>query len=213
MFDAICFMAEEPDQNFVKIKDAIDRGIRAFFLDLENDRQNESIYGFLLEVNCEGTSIEALAGTEEGLTRIAKEYAKSDADRTEIDEWRIQLRWASEEGGWYASYEKGYFDRANQFLLEAREVGLMELYDERLNRLVLEVLQELDREGFFGRGEVREGKAIGMCYVGGDNSEEEFLSWLAQVNSPEIVARVKQEREESFEIDRKRARIRKEKPL
>jgi hypothetical protein len=204
-------MAGEPDHNFVKIKDAIDRGIRVFFIELENDRQDELMYEFLIEVNCEGTSIEALAGTEEGLTRIAKRYAKSDADRTEIDEWRIQLRWASEEGGWYASYEKGYFDRANQFLIEAHQVGAMELYDERLNRLVLEVLQELDREGFFGRGEVRQQKAFGMCYVGGDNSEEEFFGWLSQVNSPEIIARVKQEREESFEIDRKRDRIRNEK--
>jgi hypothetical protein len=85
-------MAGEADHNFVKIKDAIDRGIRVFFIELENDRQDELMYEFLIEVNCEGTSIEALAGTEEGLTRIAKRYAKSDADRTEIDEWRIQLR-------------------------------------------------------------------------------------------------------------------------
>jgi hypothetical protein len=51
-------MAGEPDHNFVKIKDAIDRGIRVFFIELENDRQDELMYEFLIEVNCEGTSIE-----------------------------------------------------------------------------------------------------------------------------------------------------------
>ncbi len=193
-------MSDKQDQHVVKIQDAISQGIKSFLVAFSNDWQDESVYGFLLEISCEGTCLEGVAATEEGLTRIAKQYSESISSESLINEWRIELRWGSPEDGWYTNYEGGCFDNANQLLMNAHEAGLIELYDGQLNRLVLGVLQNLDVQGLFGQGEARYQKAIGICYMGGDNSEGEFLDWLKEVNSPDVVERVRREMEEGAAI-------------
>ena len=34
---------------------------------------------------------------------------------------------------------------------------------------------------------------MGLCYIGGDNSEREFLSWPKQVNPPKVYKRLRRE--------------------
>jgi hypothetical protein len=70
----------------------------------------------------------------------------------------------------------------------------------------LEVLKELDADQVFGVGKEREKIVIGVCYVGGDNSEEEFLKWAKSVNPPSIIERLRTElraADESYQITQK----------
>ena len=75
-------MPERRNRHIVEIQDAVSQGIKSFLVVFENDCQDELMYGFLLEVSCEGTSIGGAIATEEGLTRIAKQYIKSDSNET-----------------------------------------------------------------------------------------------------------------------------------
>ncbi|PSF37098.1 hypothetical protein C7H19_11705 [Aphanothece hegewaldii CCALA 016] len=186
-------MSENNEKKFIIIQNAITQGIREFLVAFENNWPNETMYAFLLEVSCEGTSLEAVAATEEGLTRIAKKYAESYFNELQINEKRIELRWGSPEDGWYPSYNGNYFNYANQLLIDAHNDQLMELYDGKLNQLALNVLHKLDMQGLFGHMKIRQQRAIGICYVGGDNSDEEFLHWLRVINSIDVVERVKRE--------------------
>lgn len=69
----------------------------------------------------------------------------------------------------------------------------MELYDDRLIQLCLDVLRELDAAGVFGTGKVREQIPIGICDVGGDNTEEDFLAWAEAVNPPSVMEKLRRE--------------------
>ena len=68
-----------------------------------------------------------------------------------------------------------------------------EAYDGTLEGLCIEVLKELDSVGTFGTGSERERVVLGICYIGGDNSEKEFLNWAKQVNPPKVFKRLRQE--------------------
>ncbi|MEJ1935634.1 DUF4303 domain-containing protein [Nostoc sp. NIES-2111] len=195
-------MTKEREQAFSAIRDAIATGIKSFLAAFKHDWVNETMYGFLLEASWEGTSVDAVAATEEGLLRIAKSYAADDAkeDEQSINHQRIQLRWVSPEDGWYANYDANFFTRANQLLVQAHETGLMELGDQQLQQLCLEVLRELDSAGVFASAETRQNIVIGVCDVGGDNTEEDFLQWAEAVNPPVVMERLRRELQEANEI-------------
>ncbi|MEH2106267.1 DUF4303 domain-containing protein [Nostoc sp.] len=197
----IC-MIKEREQAFSTIRDAIATGVRDFLVAFRHDWANETMYGFLLEAVWEGTSVEAVAGTEEGLLRIAQYYAASEGQEDEelINYQGIELRWGSPEDGWYANYDADFFKRANQLLAEAHETGLMELGDQQLQQLCLEVLRQLDGAGVFGSGKTRQKIVIGVCDVGGDNTEKDFLEWAEAVNPPIVMERLRRELQEANEV-------------
>ncbi|BAT54402.1 hypothetical protein NOS3756_33710 [Nostoc sp. NIES-3756] len=194
-------MTKEREQAFLVIRDAITTGIQNFLAAFRHDWANETMYGFLLEASWEGTSVEAVAATEEGLLRIAKYYTASEGkeDEQSINHQRIQLRWGSPEDGWYANYDANFFIRANQLLAFAHEAGLMELGDQQLQQLCLEVLRELDSAGVFANAETRPNIVVGVCDVGGDNTEEDFLQWAEAVNPPVVMERLRRELQEANE--------------
>lgn len=97
-------MNKEREQALSAIRDAIATGIKNFLAAFRHEWANETMYGFLLEAAWEGTSVEAVAATEEGLFRIAKYYAADEGEEDEesINHQRIQLRWSSPEDGMLA---------------------------------------------------------------------------------------------------------------
>lgn len=194
-------MNKEREQALSAIRDAIATGIKNFLAAFRHEWANETMYGFLLEAAWEGTSVEAVAATEEGLFRIAKYYAADEGEEDEesINHQRIQLRWSSPEDGWYASYDADFFTRANQLLSQAHETGLMQLGDQQLQQLCLEVLQQLDSVGVFASAETRQNILIGVCDVGGDNTEEDFLKWAEVVNPPVVIERLRRELQKANE--------------
>jgi hypothetical protein len=153
------------------------------------------MYGFLLEAVWEGTYVEAVAATEEGLLRVAQEYTQyyGQTDEAFTKEMCIQLRWGSPEDGWYENYEAGLFKNANELISQAHEAGFMEIGDQQLQQMCLEVLRELDGDQIFGDRDAREKIIIGVCDVGGDNTEEDFLGWVEAVNSPDVMAQLRSE--------------------
>ena len=65
-----------------------------------------------------------------------------------------------------------------------RDEGLYKEYGDELEKLCVEVLREMAAAGSFD---------IGLCYIGGDNSPEEFLRWARQVNPQTLYRRVRRE--------------------
>lgn len=200
----------EKNQAFSEIREAISVGAKDFLLAFKRDWAGETIYSFLLEAVWEGTDVEAVAGTEEGLLRITQFYADREGkqDEESINRLRTELRWGSPEDGWYANYDAGFFDRANHLLSEAHEAGVMELGDQQLQQLCLEVLHALDADGVFGVGEAREKTMIGVCDVGGDHAEEDFLRWAEAVNPPVVMDRLRRELQEASESIRAATELR-----
>jgi hypothetical protein len=195
-------MTTKQNQAFSAIREAIAEGARNFLVAFRQDWIGETMYGFLLETSWEGTSVEAVAGTEEGLLRIARYYANREGkqDEESLDLLCAQLRWESPEDGWYADYDAGFFEKANQLLSEVHKVGLMEIGDGQLQNLCLEALRELDTAGTFETNRTRERIAIGVCYVGGDQTEKEFLRWAEVVNPLVVVQRLRYELQKSNEL-------------
>jgi hypothetical protein len=164
---------------------------------MAKDWRDETIYGILLEAAVEGDNVYAVAGTEEGLSRVAQKYEEKHGYRAQNGDThtflRKMLRWGSPEDGWYARYDAPFFNRANKLLTRAREAGLIKMFDGTLNELCLKALRELTRAGVFGKPKFKKRPIIGICYVGGDNSEKEFLGWAERVNSPSTLARLRAE--------------------
>jgi hypothetical protein len=105
----------EQDSALVAIREAIVLGTRDFLAIFRHNWAGERLYGFMLEAVWEGTSVEAVAGTEEGLLRTAQHYARLDGklDQVSINRQKIELRRGSPEDGWYASYDEDCFEKTN----------------------------------------------------------------------------------------------------
>jgi hypothetical protein len=183
------------------IRKAIVSGTKAFLAAMAKDWRGETIYGVLLEAAVEGDNVYAVAGTEEGLTRIAEKYAAMGYQAKSGDTLtllRKELRWGSPEDGWYSRYDAPFFDRANKLLSKARDGGLVKMFDGTLNRVCLAALRELNKGRAFGEPRARKRPIIGICYVGGDNSEKEFLGWAERVNPPSAISRLRIEMAEGY---------------
>jgi hypothetical protein len=169
---------------------ALQAAAEKFLRAVAKDHPGETLYGFLFEISCEGFSAHRAAATEEGLIRYAEEYASKrggDAGRL-----RAEFRWGSTEDAWYQQPDAS-FDAVNKLLARAEREGLYEMYGGILEGLCIDALKELDAAGVFGTGEARERIVLGICYIGGDHSEKEFLGWAKQVNLPKVFKRLRTE--------------------
>jgi hypothetical protein len=188
------------EELFASIREALAAGVRDFLTEFRAAWPGETMYGFLFELPCEGTHAHAAAATEEGLIRVADRYAsrgyraKTGDTPTVLRTW---LRWAGPEDGWYQGNDTNAFLRASQLLDDAFAAGFMKSFDGQLNDLALAALRDLDALGEFGSGADRERVVLGMCYIGGDNSDEEFLGWAKRVNPPAVMKRLRRELTES----------------
>src|SRR5262249_6592101 len=109
-----------------------------------------------------------------------------------LDKVKADFRWGSPEDAWYQQPDAA-FDKVNKLLNQAEEQELYEVYGDTLEGLCIDVLREMDAAGVFGTGPDRERVVLGLCYIGGDNSEREFLGWAKQVNPPKVYKRLRQE--------------------
>ena len=173
------------------IEAAIRTAARSFVDQVKRDHPGESLYGFLFEISCEGFSVHATIGTEEALDRFAESVA-GPSDHAAIQSARTKFRWGSPEDAWYQLPDE-VFDTANRLLAQAEVQGLYELYDGTLERLCIEILRNLAQAGTFGDGPDRERISLGLCFIGGSNSEKEFLGWARQVNPPRSYERLLRE--------------------
>jgi hypothetical protein len=159
------------------------------------NQPGESLYSFLFEVSCEGFSAHGAAATEEALTRFAElEIANGPRVRSKnpLEAIKSAYRWGSIEDAWYQKPDSA-FKSVNKLLRQAEKQKLYKLYDGTLTELCLQVLREMDDDAFFGRGEARQTVVLGLCYTGGDNSDEEFLDWARHVNPVKVVDRLQEE--------------------
>jgi hypothetical protein len=172
------------------IRAALRTAAEKFLRAIRKEHPGETLYGFLFEISCEGFSAHGAVATEEGLRRYAKEYAaKHGGDAAQL---RAEFRWGSTEDAWYQQPDSA-FAAVNRLLARAERDKLYELYAGVLEALCIDVLKELDAAGTFGTGVDRERVVLGVCYIGGDNSEKEFLGWAKQVNPPKVFKRLKAE--------------------
>jgi len=159
----------------------------------------ETLYAFLFEISCEGFSAHGAVATEEALARHAKAQLAEVKPIKASDPLAVVksgFRWAGPEDGWYQQPDAA-FDAANDLLSRAEAQNLYEMDDGSLNEMCLQVLREMDKAGQFGKGDERDRVVLGICYIGGDNSDEEFLEWAKQVNPPSVMKRLRQELKQS----------------
>src|SRR5947209_5843092 len=113
-------MAKRPKLDVAPVRAALVAGCRALLAALAHDWPGEKMYGFLLEAAPEGDNVQAVAGTEEGLTRIAEVYATKYRYRARSGDTlpvlRTLLRWGSPEDGWFAGSDAGLFEEVNRLL-------------------------------------------------------------------------------------------------
>ena len=170
-----------------------------YFRRVAKANPGEKLYAFLFEISCEGFSVHGAIATEEGLTRYAEEQlseVRPIKTAEPLATLRSCFRWAGPEDGWYQQPESA-FNAVNKSLRRAEAEALYEMYDGSLNEICLQVLQEMDQDRLFGVGDERERVVVGICYVGGDNSDEEFLGWAKQVNPPSVMKRLRRELKQS----------------
>jgi hypothetical protein len=175
--------------------DAIRSALRDAAVDFLNRvgdvHPGETPYAFLFEISPSGFSAHGTVGTEEALTRFAERgIGKGYGDS--VDSLRADFRWGSPEDAWYQQPDDA-FDAVNALLGQAEEASLYQRYDGTLETLCLEVLKAMDTDGIFGTGAEREKIVLGLCYIGGDNSAQEFLGWAKQVNPPKVYKRLRKE--------------------
>jgi hypothetical protein len=159
----------------------------------------ETLYAFLFEISCEGFSAHGAVATEEALARYAQaQLAKVKPIKASDPLATAQscFRWAGPEDGWYQQPDSA-FKATNELLGRAQRQNLYDMYDGSLNEMCLQVLRDMDKAGHFGKGRDRERIVLGICYIGGDNSDEEFLGWAKQVNSTSVMKRLRQELKQS----------------
>jgi hypothetical protein len=194
---------------FARIQDALATGAQAFLGNFRSTLPGETMYSFLFELPCEGTHAHAAVATEEGLIRVAEKYAgwgyrAKDGDTAVA--LRTWLRWAGPEDGWFQGGDMDCFVTVSDAVDEAVAAGHMEPFDGQLNTLALAALRAMDARGVFGVGIERDMVVLGMCYIGGDNSDEEFLGWAEEVNPPAVMSRLRREIKESRATDERIAR-------
>lgn len=203
MFGAVVSVPMANTKNKPVTREAICSALRSSAEDylrrVAKAHPSETMYAFLLEISCEGFSVHGAVATEEALGRHSQnQLEKVRPIRTPdpLATLRSCLRWAGPEDGWYQQPDTA-FDPVNRLLSRAETEALYEMYDGSLHELCIQTLRAMDEAGLFGTGEARERVVIGICNIGGDNSDEEFLGWAKQVNSLRVMKRLRQELKQS----------------
>ena len=163
------------------------------------ENPGESPYAFLFEIACEGFSVHGAVATEEALARYSKAQLAKVKPIEACDPLAVVqsfFRWAGPEDGWYQQPDAA-FNAVNGLLRRAEAENLYTMYDGSLNEMCLHVLREMDQASCFGKGEGRERIVLGICYIGGDNSDKEFLGWAKSVNPPSVMKRLQRELKQS----------------
>lgn len=176
---------------FDEFRAALLEETRLAFAEVKRLAANERLYRFTLGPNSLGSAMIAEAQTEEGLERyIAARLRRGDSARSGKveDLLRAVYRW---------DYNDEFIQLAESFpktdrILDVSWGSDWEGFCETgITRLVfgtcLNVLQQLDAEGLFGRGSERHALTLGLHV--GDQSDHELKRWSIEVNPLEVYDR------------------------
>jgi hypothetical protein len=183
-----------------RIREELKRTVRLLLAQLHRDHPGDRVYAVMFEVDVSGAYAIRIAGSEESLTRLAEKYISKGYRVRSGDlreSLRALLRWdapGDDKDGWYWGDQD--VDRpVTRMIEQAVQEGLIREYDEDqvLRHLCLTALQELDKEGAFGRGSARERLLIGItcCEIG--FGAEEDVQELATINPAPTIARLRRE--------------------
>ena len=170
---------------------------KAAFFEIQTSHPTEKFYFFALCTNGDLNDIFSLAGSEEGLTRVARQYfEKGYYLGFNLPDQREALRW-SEGDSPFLGEARVHFEGLNALISSAREEldaatqDEFDLYSQRFMSTLVAVLQQLDAEGIFGINELRD--AITLCVVTFDQSNEDRAMYVEQINPHRVADRYKQQ--------------------
>ncbi|MFC4312385.1 DUF4303 domain-containing protein [Steroidobacter flavus] len=184
----------EPTVTIERICAALRTAAETQLREISRIQPRETLYAFLFECTKDGFAVLGAIGTQEQLTRYALEQLEKLKPLETLDPVaavRSAFRWGSPQDGWYRAAWP--FDEVNDLLREAERTQLYETFDGTLQKLCIETLQAMDRDGIFGTGVRRERIAIGVCITGGDTSDPEFMTRAERLNPHSVVERLRAE--------------------
>jgi hypothetical protein len=109
-----------------------------------------------------------------------------------MEKAKNDLRWAGPENGWFQVDDK-YFRASNKLLEQGFDCGLLDYFDGKTQQYALDALKRFVESESFVDEKIRERIVVGICYTGGDNSDEQLLEWAKMVNPKKVVDRLKKE--------------------
>jgi hypothetical protein len=183
------------ESSLTKIKKYLTSLVENAYLEFKKSYSNDIPYAFLIRVSPEGHSLYPLILSEAQLSDIAKSYVieeKQTLDSNYFSLLRQSLRWAVGEQ-WLVT-DNDLLQEINLLILNAIENSEIELFDGVVENICLEVLKSLCKSKFF----IHDSQIIvaGLTYR--SESDEEFLNWIQEINSLEILKQVKQELSEMY---------------
>lgn len=178
-----------------KLSTAVKSILENFYLEHPTD----NMYAFALVAPAEGTSISCSIATEQTLSDIAQWYALQGYEAKSGDTLTILrqlLRWANPDDGWYF-YSFQEDEPILTELNKAFDSKIIKMFDGTTEVICIEALRQLDRDGAFGIGEIRQQITLGFTY---GEDPEDFVKFAAQLNSPDTVWRTQRELKDSYDI-------------
>ena len=171
----------------VALRKSIIDATRSAFTELRKNVTKENFYTFALYTSELGDYIVSSANTEEGLLRRAQEY-QSRSKKETLPNLQNQLRWSAADWAYHCTGEDHF--EAAQKLLDARP-DCTDMDDDECEeevalrfKVMIEALQALDKEGFFGKGKARE--KVVLLVMLGDQTDKMMLDHAKQLNPPKV---------------------------
>jgi hypothetical protein len=150
---------------------------------------DEQIYGFAFVAPPEGTWVTCAFATEEGLTRVAADYARlgyRTRRRDPMPLLRSWLRRANPDDGWHWEHFSARFIRGWRRPYRA---GELDLYDGSCAHICAIALRCLERRGVFGHAD---DDRVTAGFTFGDDPRD-FVRYARHVNSRRVFARLRAE--------------------
>lgn len=170
---------------------------KSSFFEIQSRYPDDKFYYFALITNGDLNDVFASAGSEEGLTSVARRYYEMGLlYGFNLPDQREALRWSEGDSPYFLE-TKRYFNAVVALIIPAVEALDNEMEDEydfyqqRFMAVLVAVLKQLDAEGVFGSNEQRD--AITLCILMGDQSHEDRLKYVEQLNPQSVNDRFRQQ--------------------
>src|SRR5262245_27093596 len=168
-----------------ELRTAIREAARAAFQAIQRAHAREELYAFALYTNDSATLIAPSANTRQGLRKCARKYVGRSRDPGALAEQIESLRWSAPD--WVCHTEGDDYFTAAEELLDARPSPVdIEDDDEARSefdlrmRIFVDALKDLDAEGVFDKGRVRD--KIVLLVLMGDQDQKLMLDCARKLN-------------------------------
>lgn len=170
---------------------------KSAFFEIQNSHPGEKFYYFALITNGDLNDVFASAGSEESLTRVAWLYfEKGFFYGFNLPDQREALRWSEGDSPFFGETNR-YFDAVNALIspvveaLDNASEDENDYYQQHFMTTLVAVLKQLDAKGIFGSNKQRD--AITLCILMGDQSHEDRLKYVEQLNPQSVIDRFRQQ--------------------